>query len=124
MRKLRVAPRLLVTGAVVLGLAACGHTVSVGASRTVRIALSEYRVTPQSVRSRAGRLTLLVENDGRLAHNLAVSSHGGILGATPPLQPGARSSLVLNLRPGSYLMTSTLFSDQALGEYGTLTVIR
>ncbi len=66
----------------------------------------------------------MVENDGRLAHSLAVSSRGTIVGQTPPLQPGTQTYLVLALTPGSYLMTSTLFSDQALGTYGTLTVTR
>jgi hypothetical protein len=88
------------------------------------VALTEYRVIPQSIQSRAGDVTLQVENDGRLAHTLAVSSHGTILGQTPPLQPGASASLSLSLPPGHYLMTSTLFSDQALGEYGTLIVVR
>ena len=124
MPKLRVAARVLLASAVVAILAACGHTVSVGANRTVRIALTEYRVIPQSVESKAGQLTLVIENDGRLAHSLAVSRRGNILGQTPPLQPGGSTDLILSLRPGSYLMTSTLFSDQALGEYGTLTVVR
>jgi hypothetical protein len=128
MSRHRECARLLLTAAAAVaggaGLAACGHTVSPGAGGTVRIALTEYRVIPQSVRSKPGRLTLLIENDGRLAHTLAVSIRGTILGQTPPLQPGASTYLILSLRPGSYLMTSTLFSDQALGEYGTLTVKR
>ena len=124
MRKLRAASRVLLTAADLTVLAGCGHTAAVGTSRTIRIALSEYRVNPQSIRSRQGELTLVVENDGRLAHDLAVSSHGRIVGQTPPLQPGGRASLFLSLSAGSYLMTSTLFSDQALGVYGTLTVTR
>jgi hypothetical protein len=128
MRGTRAATRPLLVGtavaAAVLTLPGCSHTVSVGATRTIRVALTEYRVIPQSIRSKPGQLTLEVENDGRLAHTLAVSSRGNVLGQTPPLQPGASTSLTLSLRPGSYLMTSTLQSDQALGEYGTLTVVR
>jgi hypothetical protein len=124
MRKLRAASRLLLIGAGLTTLVGCSHTVAAGNSRTIRIALSEYRVSPQRIRSAPGELTLVVENDGRLAHDLAISSHGTIVGQTPPLQPGTRSDLVLTLGPGSYLMTSTLFSDQALGTYGTLTVTR
>jgi hypothetical protein len=122
MRKLRAATRLLLTGAGLAALVGCSHTATVGTSRTIRVALSEYRVSPQSIRATPGLLTLVVENDGRLAHDLAVSSHGDIVGQTPPLQPGTRTYLVLTLGPGRYLMTSTLFSDQALGTYGTLTV--
>ncbi len=120
--------RLLAVSATSLGigtaLGGCGNTTSVGATGTVRVALAEYRVVPQSIRSRAGPLTLVVENDGRLSHTLAISSHGNIVGQTPPLGPGGSASLTLTLSPGSYLMTSTLFSDQALGLYGTLTVVR
>jgi hypothetical protein len=124
----RAVSRLLMVGAASLGsgttLAACGHTTKVGSNRIVRVAVTEYRVVPQSIQAPAGRLTLVVENDGRLAHTLAISRHGNVLGQTMPLQPGATAPLTIDLRPGSYLMTSTLFSDQALGLYGTLTVVR
>jgi hypothetical protein len=126
MRRMRPAIRQLLAGAVSasvgLALAACTHQVAVGPSRILHLALSEYRVIPQSVRARAGQLTLLIENDGRLAHDLAVSSRGRIVGQTGPIQPGGSAYLVLDLRSGSYLMTSTLFSDQALGAYGSLRV--
>jgi hypothetical protein len=120
----RVVSCLIVSGAVIAGIAGCGGATSAGASRSVRIALTEYRVVPQSIRSRAGELTLRVENDGRLTHTLAITSHGNILGQTGPLPPGARTILVITLDPGRYLMTSTLLSDQDLGAYGTLTVVR
>ena len=124
MPNLRAVSRLLLTGAVGAVLAGCGHTATVGSTRTIRVALSEFRVSPQRIRSPSGELTLVVENDGRLTHSLAVSSHGNIVGQTPPLAPGSRTYLFLTLSPGSYLMSSTLFSDQALGTYGTLTVSR
>jgi hypothetical protein len=124
MPKLRAATRVLLAGAMSGGLAGCGHTASVGPSRTLRIAVTEYRVIPQNVRAAPGPLTLVVENDGRMAHTLAISSHGTVLGQTPPLLPGASAELLVSLRPGSYVMSSTLFSDQALGTYGTLTVAR
>jgi hypothetical protein len=124
MRNPVAVSRLLLTGSVLAALSGCGHTTTVGASRMLRVALTEYRVNPQSIRSRPGELTLVVENDGRLAHTLAISDHGNVVGQTPPLPPGTRTDLVLTLTPGTYLMTSTLFSDQALGAYGTLTVTR
>jgi hypothetical protein len=124
MRKLRAALCQLLTAVALAALAGCGHTARVGASRTIRVAVTEYRVIPQSIQAPAGELTLVVENDGRLAHDLALSRHGVIVGQTQPLQPGTRTYLVLTLSPGSYEMTSTLFADQALGTYGTLTVRR
>lgn len=124
MRKLWVATRLLAAVALFPALSACGHTTRAGSTRTVSVALTEYRVIPQSIRSTPGQLTLRVQNLGRLAHTLAISRRGNILGQTPPLQPGASTYLTVSLEAGSYLMTSTLLSDQALGEYGTLTVVR
>jgi len=127
MRTSRVPNRLLLAGSVCAALAAaltgCSHTVAVGSKRVLRVALTEYRVVPQSVQARSGPLTLIVENEGRLTHNLAVTSKGTVIGQTPPIQPGQSADLFITLSAGSYVMSSTLFADQALGVYGTLTVI-
>ena len=109
--------------ALAAAVAGCTHTVVVGSDHTLRLALTEFRVSPQSVRSKAGSLTVIVRNDGRLAHNLVVSAQGRTFGQTPPIQPGRTAYLDLSLTAGSYLMSSTLFSDQALGAYGTLTIL-
>ena len=121
-----MANRLLLTAAALSALAGalagCSHTVDVGSGRMLRLALSEYRVTPQSVLAEPGQLTLVVANDGRLTHNLAITRGGKVIGQTPPIPPGQSTELMVYLGRGSYVMTSTLFSDQALGEYGTLSV--
>jgi hypothetical protein len=120
------ANRLLLSGiasvALALAIAGCSHTVVVGADRSLQVGLTEYRIVPQRVRVRTGALTLVVENDGRLTHNLAILSNGAIVQETPPIPPGASAELAVALAPGSYLLSSTLFADRALGEYGTLTV--
>jgi hypothetical protein len=113
---------LLVTCVALLG--GCSHTRVLGADRTLRIALSEYRLNPQSARVSAGVLTIDVRNYGRLAHNLVVSENGRMTGSTQPLYPGQSTQLSLNLAPGTYSMASTILSDQALGAYGTLHVTR
>ncbi len=126
MRPPRVASRMLLTGAasaaLVVVVAGCRHTVAVGAARTLRLALTEYRVVPQSILAEPGQLTLIITNDGRITHNLAITAAGRVLEQTPPIPPGASSELIVDLGRGSYVLTSTLFSDQALGEYGTLNV--
>jgi plastocyanin len=101
-------------------IAACGHTQIVGASRAVHVALTEYRLGPQRVQVGPGRLTIFVKNDGIYTHNLAVTRGSKTLGATQPISPGHRTHLTLTLKKGSYTMTSTMLSDQALGLYGTL----
>jgi hypothetical protein len=99
----------------------CGHQ-TVGANRTLRLALTEYRVVPQTVRASPGLLAIVVRNEGRLTHNLTLSRGTTVVAQTVPLSPGASAELVVTLTPGRYLIASTLLSDQTLGEYGTLTV--
>jgi plastocyanin len=102
--------------------AGCAGTHIVGAHRTVFVALTEYRLSPQSVQARAGRLTIYVKNDGRLTHNLAVLRGSRASGSTQPIAPGHHARLTLVLRSGTYVVASTMLSDQALGLYGTLVV--
>ncbi len=103
-------------------LSGCDHTRQVGNDRSVRIALTEYRVNPQSVSASTGTLTMLIHNYGRLSHNLVVSENGSSIATTHGIPPGGEAALYLSLAPGQYLMTSTIQSDQALGQYGTITV--
>jgi hypothetical protein len=110
------------SAALVAAAGGCGHTSAVGPTRTLRLALSEYRVVPQSVIAEPGDLTLIIANEGRLTHNLTITIGATVVGETPPIMPGASSELLLNLSRGTYVMASTMFSDQALGAYGTLRV--
>ena len=122
MRRAHPLKRLTCAAALATLLTACGHTTTVGANNIFKLALTEYRLVPQSVRASPGVLTIDVHNVGGLTHNLAVSQDGTVIGQTPPLMPGTSAELMLNLAPGQYQMASTLQSDQVLGEYGTLTV--
>lgn len=105
-----------------LALSACSHVHVVGAHRTLTVELTEYKLIPQNVRVAQGELTIIVRNYGRLAHNLSVTMDGVNEGSTLPLLPGQSARLAVYLTPGKYVMASTILSDQALGEYGTLTV--
>jgi hypothetical protein len=103
-------------------LSGCGHTQAVRSDGVLEVSLSEYRVTPQSVRARPGPLILVVRNDGRLTHDLVISLNGHLEASTKPIPPGQTDDLVVTLTAGEYLMASTILSDQDLGTYGTLTV--
>jgi Cupredoxin-like domain len=100
----------------------CGHTRSVGTNRTLSVALGEYRLNPENVRVSQGTLMILVHNYGRLTHNLVISANGQTVGATKPIPPGQSAELDVSLAAGAYSMASTIQSDEALGEFGTLTV--
>jgi len=103
-------------------LAGCGHTATVGSDRTLRLALTEYRVVPQKIQVTTGEVTIIAHNLGKLVHNLVVMQGDQRIGGTQPIWPGTVGELLVALPPGRYTLASTLFSDQALGEYGTLTV--
>jgi hypothetical protein len=122
----RAAKLVLTAGvaAFALGIpiAGCGHTASVGADRTLRLAVSEYQVRPQEVQVSRGLVTIFVHNVGKLTHNLVITQGDRRIDGTPPIWPGTTQLLLVALSPGTYTVGSTLFSDQALGEYGTLTV--
>lgn len=110
--------------AALLGLTVggCSHVARVGADGSLQITLNEYRVTPQDVQAGSGTLTFVVRNYGRLTHDLVITRDGRQAAATEPLAPGQTTNLVATLSPGQYLMSSTILSDQALGDYGTLKV--
>lgn len=120
----RVANLPLTIPALVLvaALAGCAHTRQVGSSGAVSLALTEYRINPQSVHASPGVLTMYIHNYGKFTHNLVVTQNGQRVDGTTPLAPGQSADISLSLAAGTYLMASTILSDQALGEYGTLTV--
>ncbi len=103
--------------------AGCGHSQA-ARDGSVQIALTEYRLIPQSVRTQQGQLAISVHNYGRLTHNFVVTRGTATTGSTPPIRPGQTAQLVLEVTPGKYLMLSTILSDRDLGIYGTLTVTR
>lgn len=112
---------------VALLLAGCGHAVHARRGGVVRVAVMEYRLRPDDIIARAGTITLVARNLGRLSHNLAVTATGAnarILAATRPIPPGASRTLVVTLRPGRYGLASMIQSDESLGDRGTLTITR
>jgi hypothetical protein len=126
--------------ATALTTAACTQTESLAAGRTLQVALTEYRLRPDSVSSTSGALMIVAHNYGRLTHNLTISDGAGTVAGTKPIPPGgsatvcssssgpgaARSESVcsVTLAPGTYTMASTILSDEALGIYGTLKVAK
>ncbi|HWF72692.1 MAG TPA: cupredoxin domain-containing protein [Solirubrobacteraceae bacterium] len=127
MSRLRLPPPARAVLAVTLAwaLAGCTHTTRVGRSRTLHVALSEYRVAPDTVRAYSGTLTITVRNLGVRTHDLAISQGGLNVagGVTPDLIPGQTATMTVDLAPGQYMLRSTITGDQALGLWGTLDVV-
>jgi hypothetical protein len=104
-------------------LAGCSHTIRVGGSRDLRVALTEYRMTPDTIRAYAGTLTITVRNLGTRTHNLAVTLGSFNAAQSPDLVAGATATMTVDLAPGKYLLRSTITGDQSLGLWGSLDVV-
>jgi hypothetical protein len=102
--------------------AGCGTTEVVGSGRQLTVALTEYRLRPQSAAISAGPVTFVVHNYGRLTHNLVVFMNGRPQDSMHPIPPGGSGDLTVYLGAGRYTLASTVQSDQALGVYGRLAV--
>jgi uncharacterized cupredoxin-like copper-binding protein len=126
MRKL---PALLAAGAAVLAGCGGGPSYARDKDAVLRITLDEYRLSPENVSVRAGRITLVAHNGGRLTHNLAVEEftrregvqpHEYVRTATVHAGQTVRSDVVL--APGKYRLTCTIANHDDLGQYGELKV--
>jgi plastocyanin len=97
---------------------------------TLRVQLDEFRIQPQTIRVKPGRIRLVAHNTGHLTHNLVVESITSdpkkqiVYGTTDTAHPGEtvheREPLIL--KPGRYRLACTIANHENLGQYGTLIV--
>jgi uncharacterized cupredoxin-like copper-binding protein len=115
-------------------VAVCGGEPAVVAvsGTTLRVTLDEYRIQPQNVRMKAGRIHLVAVDDGRLTHNLVIESITDdptkevVYGRTDTAHPGQTVTErdPIRLKPGRYRLACTISNHDNLGQYGTLIVER
>jgi len=113
-----------------LALSACGDDRVFRTDRPIlRIELDEYRVVPQNVVVKPGRMKFDVRNEGRLTHNLAIQIPEGADGRpvelvrTETTQPGRRAAPIkVTLLAGEYRLVCTIANHDDLGQYATLKV--
>jgi plastocyanin len=121
MRRLLVP--LVIGPLLAVALAACnGGDVAVVQGQTVSLTLSDYRIAPQRVRVKPGRITFTVRNDAHGAHNWAVRGRGKVRGRIGTLLPGESGTLTVRLKHGTYRMFCSIGHHEELGEYGTVSV--
>ena len=129
----RVTLLLVALAAVPLG--GCGADVAYtrAPDRRVDVRLDEYRVVPEHIQVRAGTVTLVARNTGRLTHNLAVVQFERPLGdeeekgygkPTKTLFPGETGQTTVDLKPGKYRLVCTIANHDNLGQYAELKVVR
>ena len=113
-----------------LALGGCGEDDVFRTDRPIlRVTLDEYRIVPQSIEVRPGRLKLVVRNAGRLTHNLVIQVPEGPdgnplpVGRVATMQPGQTAAPVkITLARGEYRMVCTIANHDDLGQFGTLKV--
>jgi plastocyanin len=126
---------LLLVALAALPAAGCGDDVAYtrAPDRRVEVRLDEYRVLPERIEIRAGRITLVARNTGRLTHNLAVVQFERPLGdeeekdygePTKTLFPGETGQTTVDLKPGKYRLVCTIANHDNLGQYAELKVVR
>lgn len=125
---------LLLVALTALPAGGCGATVAYtrAPDRRVEVRLDEYRVLPEHIQVRAGRVTLVAHNTGRLTHNLGVVQFKRPLGTeeekqygkpTKTLFPGQSALTTVELEPGKYRLVCTIANHDNLGQYAELKVV-
>jgi len=93
----------------------------------LRVTLDEYRIVPQNVVIKAGRMKFAVRNTGRLTHNLVIQIPDGPgdkpieIARVGTMQPGETAEPIkVDLKPGEYRLVCTIANHDDLGQYGEL----
>jgi uncharacterized cupredoxin-like copper-binding protein len=122
--------------ALVLVLGGCGDEHTFHTDRPIlRLSVDEYRIVPQDIVVKPGRMKFVVRNAGRLTHNLVIQVPPKTpddkpeqltpTSRTATMQPGQTADPIkLTLRPGTYRLVCTIANHDDLGQFGTLTVKR
>ena len=116
-----------------IAVAGCGESKHVRIDRPIlRISLDEYRIQPQNISARPGRIKIVVRNSGRLTHNLVIQTPPMEVGDKPidvvgarvrSMQPGeVATPIKVTLAKGTYRLVCTIANHDDLGQYGELVI--
>ncbi len=128
-----------IAAALVLVLAACGASTSLGETpttagggegtsgssgggSTITVTEKEFSITPNKVNAPAGTITFNIKNTGAVAHDIAVMVNGTEQ-ASPLVQPGKSETWSVTISdPGTYDMYCSVPGHKEAGMNGSLTV--
>jgi uncharacterized cupredoxin-like copper-binding protein len=128
----RAMPLLLLAAVLAAGCGDDDVKYTRAPDHRVTVRLAEYSITPENTEVRAGRITLVARNKGRLTHNLAVvqfkrpksGEQERMYGKpTKTLFPGQTGSTTVDFKPGKYRLVCTLANHDNLGQWGELKVV-
>jgi uncharacterized cupredoxin-like copper-binding protein len=85
----------------------------------VQVSETEFKITTDLTSFKAGEITFVAKNDGKIPHDLAVKETGD---KTKEISPGGTAELKVNLKPGKYELYCTIPGHEAAGMKLTITV--
>jgi uncharacterized cupredoxin-like copper-binding protein len=85
----------------------------------VQVSETEFKITTDLTSFKAGQITFVAKNDGKIPHDLAVKETGD---KTSEIPPGGTAELKVNLKPGKYELYCTIPGHEAAGMKLTITV--
>ena len=90
----------------------------------VELDLTDFRIRPQVVRAPRDSLTIIVRNEGRLAHALRIRGASETVRLkVSTLLPGRKAARVgVTLKRGHWRMYCPLANHEELGMHGTLVI--
>jgi len=120
------ARKAVVTGLLVLALAACGGGGGASGEQpagSTRVTMTEFKFSPSAIDVTSGATVFLV-NDGSSAHDLVVTDSSGAVKARSSLvQPGSSVTFSIGSLPaGSYRVLCDVPGHKEAGMTATLTV--
>ncbi|MEA2189561.1 MAG: hypothetical protein QOK16_4572 [Solirubrobacteraceae bacterium] len=130
MSRLTTASAALAAAALVL--TGCGGSTFKTDRPQLKLIVDEYRIVPQDIVVKPGRMKFVVRNTGRLTHNLVIQippknpdGKPVLVNRTTTMQPGQTAAPIkVMLEPGEYRLVCTIANHDDLGQFGTLEVKR
>jgi len=95
-----------------------------GPAATVQVRESEFKIVPApAALPAAGKVTFVVRNAGKIAHDLALQGPGvSASSKTPLINAGGSATLTVSLKAGTYTLYCTVPGHRAAGMVAKLLV--
>jgi uncharacterized cupredoxin-like copper-binding protein len=114
-----LAASLALAGAAVAAVASHGSTVTT----TIKVTEREYHIALSATSAKAGSVTFVVRNTGKIAHRLSVAGAGLTRPvSTPSIKPGTTRSLTVKVAGGKLSLWCPVPGHAALGMKTALKV--
>ena len=94
-------------------------TTAKPAATTVPVSEKEFKITLASTAFKAGDITFVAKNDGKIPHDLAIK---GTSDKTKLIQPGGTAELKVTLKVGTYELYCSVPGHEAAGMKLNITV--